>query len=481
MFRVFLAKTRPILSQTIADAGLPYTTGKLRSTISVGTSRSFITITGKDPDPVLAAQIANTTAQAFIDDFRRRQFTEIASFQASLDQFGIQNDPSIVAAQASAISTLSIVEQADPPGSPSSPNTKLNIIWGVGLGLLVAGLLIILLEYLNDRIRSAEEVKAITGLDALGSVLSYEPADRHLPLTIVDEEQADMLSESYKFLQTNIEFASMGMKGTILLLVTSSKPGEGKTTTAANLAISVANEGKSVILVDADLRKPAIHRVFDIDGGNQQGLTHVLLGHNTLDEVLSTTRVRGLRILPSGPLPPDAAQVLRTAGMRKLMQQLKNRADLVIFDSPPLLSVTDPMLLAPMVDGVILVVDAQGTPRETVRQGATILRQAMPGFSGTVLNKVKRGGGGYYYNYYYYSSSSNNGTSSGHRGRFHLPTFLRRALRRIRLIRVQRRSGGSYASHWGRRNAKDGVDSATLAPVTARENIAGDGSSHPEN
>ena len=272
----------------------------------------------------------------------------------------------------------------------------------------------------------------------------------------------------------------MGMKGTILLLVTSSKPAEGKTTTAANLAISVANEGKSVILVDADLRKPAIHRVFDIDGGNQQGLTHVLLGHNTLDEVLSTTRVRGLRILPSGPLPPDAAQVLRTAGMRKLMQQLKNRADLVIFDSPPLLSVTDPMLLAPMVYGVILVVDAQGTPRETVRQGATILRQAMPGFSGTVLNKVKRGGGGYYYNYYYYYSS-NNGTSSGHRGRFHLPTFLRRALRRIRLIRVQRRSGGSYASHWGRRNAKDGVDSATLPPVTARENIAGEGSSHPEN
>ena len=200
-----LVKTRPILSQTIADAGLPYTTGKLRSKISVGTSRSFITIIGKDPDPVLAAKIANTTAQAFIDDFRRRQFTEIASFQASLDQFGIQNDPSIVAAQASAISTLSIVEQADPPGSPSSPNTKLNIILGVGLGLLVAGLLIILLEYLNDRIRSAEEVKAITGLDALGSVLSYEPADRHLPLTIVDEEQADMLSESYKLLQTNID------------------------------------------------------------------------------------------------------------------------------------------------------------------------------------------------------------------------------------------------------------------------------------
>jgi len=402
-----LIKTRPVLEQVIQALSLPYSPDVLSDKLSVNSPRSLIEIKARDPDPQLAATIANTTAQTFIDHFREQQFKQISQFQASLSQFGIADDSSIVAAQAATISTLSIAEEALPPSSPSSPRTMLNVILAAVLGLLVAGLVVFLLEYLDNSIKSPEELKALTGMATLGSVPLHHTRDGLGPITLADEFQHSPLSESYKFLRINLDFAALGTEGLGALLVTSSGPTEGKTTTAANLAISMAKEGKSVILVDSDLRKPALHRIFDL--GDHKGLTNLLLGNATLEEALAKTTVEGLRVIPSGPLPPDVTVVLRSPGMKKMVEQLKTSADLVVLDSPPLLAVSDAMVLAPLVDGALLVVDTKRSGRDAVKRGAESLRQATPSVMGTVLNKVTPKWGGYYHYYYYHYHYENSG------------------------------------------------------------------------
>ena len=384
----------------IQQLSLNYGPGTLAGKISVSSPRSLIEIKATDPDPELAARIANATAQTFIDDFRSRQFVQIAQFQRSLSQQGILEDPSIIAAQASTMSSLSIVESALAPSSPSSPRKRANLAVAAVIGLLVAVLVVFVLEYFDNSIKSPDELKALTGMAVLGAVMRQQIRNGGGPVALSQENRNSAMAESYKFLRTNLEFAALDTQGIKTLLVTSSSPEEGKTTTAANLAISVAQEGQSVILVDSDLRKPAMQRVFNVR--DHKGLTNVLVGAATLQEAMSETVVEGLRVIPSGPLPPDAAQVLRSSRMKEVLEELKNSADLVILDSPPLLSVTDPMLLAPLVDAVLMVVDANHTGRDTVKRGAEILMQAHPSPVGTVLNKVTARGGGYYYYYYYY-------------------------------------------------------------------------------
>lgn len=323
-----LVKRRPVLQQVVTELNLPYGPGPLAGKITVRSPRSLINIRVRDPDPESAAKIADTVARIFIDDFRSRQLTQIAQFQASLSQYGISEDPSIFAAQASTLSTLSVVEPALPPLSPYSPRTKLNILLGVVLGLLVVGLVVFLLEYLDERIKSIDELGLVTGLNTAGSgmptfgtVLNYGASDDGRgPIIYSQDHQQSPLVEAYKFLQTNLEFAALDSEAIKTLLVTSSAPREGKTTTAANLAISVAREGKPVILVDADLRKPGLHRIFDI--ADHKGLTNLLLGNATLDEALAQTQIQGLRVIFSGPLPPvpqneragRGAQELRRTG-----------------------------------------------------------------------------------------------------------------------------------------------------------------------
>ena len=395
-----LIKTRPILEKVGRELSIP--SGPLFGKITIRSPRSFIEISVVDPDPQMAANIANQTAQVFIEDFRTRQFTQIAQLQTSLSQYGITEDPSIIAAQTATLSTLSIVESAVPASVSFSPRTKLNMFLGALIGLVVVGVAIFAVEYLDFSIKGPEELKFITNMPVLGSVMRHRGNDgRELVDLSPDAQGHNPLAESYKFLQTNLRFASLDVNGEETLntlLVTSSSPAEGKTTTAANLSISVAKEGNSVILVDADLRKPALHRVFGLN--DRKGLTHLLMGTATLDEVMAETEIGGLHVIPSGPLPPDATYILRSAKMKEVIASLRSRVGLVVFDSPPLLSVTDPMVLAPLVDGTLLLVDAHHTGRDTVKRGAEMLRQANQVVLGTVLNKISPKGGGYYYYYY---------------------------------------------------------------------------------
>ncbi|MFH1141759.1 MAG: polysaccharide biosynthesis tyrosine autokinase [Chloroflexota bacterium] len=401
-----LIKTRPILEQVVDTLALPYGAGALAGKISVTSPRSLMQITVTDPNPKIAADIANATAQTFIDDFRDKQFLQIAQFQASLANYGITQDPSIIAAQAATMGVLRVAEPAAAPGSPFSPRTRFNVLLGGVLGFLVSGTFVLVLAYLDNGIKSPDEIKALTGLTTLGSVLRYPSRDGLGVITIGDEHTHSNLTEAYKFLRTNLQFAALGSADLKSVLITSSSPGEGKTTTAANLAIAIAREGKSVILVDADLRKPALHGIFGIEG--HKGLTNIILGDATVEEALASTAIEGLQVLTSGPVPPDATVVLQYAKMKEVVEQLKRRAEMVVFDSPPILAVTDPMLLVPLVDATLLVVDMGSTGRDVVRRAAQELARGNPAFAATVLNKISpKGRGGYYYYYYYYYGESN--------------------------------------------------------------------------
>ncbi|MBI4199366.1 MAG: polysaccharide biosynthesis tyrosine autokinase [Chloroflexi bacterium] len=395
-----LIKTRSNLDKILERLSLPYGPSSLAGKISVSTPRSIISISVMDPSPEQAATIANTTAEVFIEDFRDRQFTQIARFQASLSQYQIANTSDILAAQAATLNTLSVLEDAVPPSSPPGPGTRRNILLGAVLGLVVAGMAVFLLEYLDDSVKTPEGLKGLTGIAALGSVFRYRAANGQGPVLLQEGHRSRAVEESYKFLRANLDFVALGTQGVKTFQVTSSLPSEGKTTTAANLAITLAREGKSVILVDTDLRKPALHHLFSLP--DQRGVSHVLLGKATLDEALARTPVEGLKVLPCGPLPPDPLRVLRSPEAKQLIEALKQRADVVLFDSPPLLAVADALVLASQMDAVLLVVDAHRTRREVVKRAAESLAQANPPVVTAVLNKVLPARTHGYYHYYYY-------------------------------------------------------------------------------
>ena len=226
----------------------------------------------------------------FIDRFREQQLLELARLQTSLADYGIAQDPQIIAAQATMASALAVVESAAAPLKPSSPNTRLNVLLGALLGLVIAGGVVYLLERLDDSFKSPDELKDFTGLASLGSVFRWPAEETGIPHTIADEHQRTSLAESFKFLTASLEFAAASADGLRTIMLTSASPSEGKTTTATNLAVALARQGESVILVDADLRKSQMHRIFDLP--STPGFTNLLLGSNTLEEALASTPLR---------------------------------------------------------------------------------------------------------------------------------------------------------------------------------------------
>jgi len=217
------------------------------------------------------------------------------------------------------------------------------------------------------------------------------------------------VAEHYKFLKTQILQATRE-KGLNTLLVTSAGAGEGKSTTAANLAVVMAQAGKQVILADADLRRPSLHRFFGVS--NKSGLSSALMDDSlNLDNFLVNTEVNNLRILPSGPLPPNAADMLNSAQMERRIDQLSKEADVVIFDSPPVLAVSDPSILARRIEVMLLVIQAGRTRSDVCQRARAILEQVGVTPLGVVLNKFNpkhESGYGYSY-YYYYANNGSNG------------------------------------------------------------------------
>lgn len=208
------------------------------------------------------------------------------------------------------------------------------------------------------------------------------------------------LVEAFRILRTNIHFSTLD-KPVRSLLLTSPGPGEGKSTVGANLAIAMAQAGNRCILVDADLRKPAQHKIFGL--ANRTGLTNLLLGQKTLEEVLQSTAVSGLRLLASGPLPPNPAELLGSQAMQKVIAALNENAESVIFDAPPAVAFSDTAVLASRMDGVLLVLNAGAVPREVALRAKAALEGVRARILGVVMNNVDPAGSQGYYYYYYYN------------------------------------------------------------------------------
>ena len=194
------------------------------------------------------------------------------------------------------------------------------------------------------------------------------------------------VAEAYRQLRTNIQFSSLD-KPVRTLLVTSTSPEEGKSTTLANLAITIAQTGSTVILVDCDLRRPTVHTLFDIS--NAKGLTNLVIDSSATDLPLVESGVSNLRILPSGPQPPNPSEMLGSKRMTEIVEELKSIADYVLFDSPPVIAVTDAAVLATRVDGVLLVIKAGKTRREMAQRAKAVLEKVNANLLGVVLNDVK--------------------------------------------------------------------------------------------
>ncbi|MBS3948526.1 MAG: CpsD/CapB family tyrosine-protein kinase [Dethiobacter sp.] len=215
-------------------------------------------------------------------------------------------------------------------------------------------------------------------------------------------EPKSPVTEAYRTLRTNIQYAAVD-RPVQSLLITSAGPGEGKSLTAANLAVVMAQGGKKTLLLDCDLRKPMQHRLFE--QRNARGLTSILVQGGDPASVTNNTLVPQLSLISSGPIPPNPAELLGSQVMPPLLQELKSRHECVILDGPPLITVTDAALLAPLVDGVLLVIDVGHARIDMVQEAKSILQNAGARLIGCVLNGIRRKAKDYHY-YYYYGEKS---------------------------------------------------------------------------
>jgi succinoglycan biosynthesis transport protein ExoP len=311
-----------------------------------------------------------------------------------------------------------IVGPADFPGGAISPNYVRNLLLAVmaGLGLGVAAAF--LRERLDDRLRGRDDLEVITGAPVLAVVPRVQLWKKtHAAVLISLTQPQSPAAEAYKSLRTGVLFVMQQRKMKVLL-VTSPQAGEGKTSTTANLGVALAQAGKKVVMVSADLRKPRLHQFFDVP--NVAGLTDVLGGRTTTEKVL-IPKTDGLTIFPSGPVPANPAELLASDEMRWCLENLRPRTDVVLIDAPPLLAVTDAAALAPFADGVLFVTDSATTTRGSIKHALKALEALNAPLIGAVLNNfdpAKGVGYGYYgYRSYYTAedkiqSKSTNGNGS---------------------------------------------------------------------
>jgi capsular exopolysaccharide synthesis family protein len=195
------------------------------------------------------------------------------------------------------------------------------------------------------------------------------------------------ISEAYRTLRTNLEFSSLD-RPLKTMVVTSAGPEEGKSTTLANLAVAIAQGGKKVILVDCDLRRPSQHQIFEVQNG--KGLTTMVVDDEAMKAPpLQGSGIEGLRLLPSGPLPPNPAELLASRRMEEIISLLVEQADIILFDAPPIIAVTDAAVLSSKVDGVLLVINAGGTKRDHAQSAKILLEKVNARLVGVVLNNVR--------------------------------------------------------------------------------------------
>jgi non-specific protein-tyrosine kinase len=345
-----------------------------------------------------------TALQSATDDVQKiRLETSLAQYRSTYSNL-VSSLQQIKLAEAQATDNIVIAEPAQVPTRPIRPRTSTNTLLAIIVGALAAVGIAFLIEYLDDTVKTPDDVDRVTGLSTLGAIARFRDTGGARQLITWLHAQAPE-TEAYRVLRTNIQFSSVD-KPVRTLLVTSASPSEGKSTTAANLAAVMAQTGQKIVLVDTDLRRPVMHKVLGVP--NSTGLTTALLDASSfsLDGHLHPTQVENLSVLTSGPIPPNPSELLGSHRMGDLIEQLLQYADLVIFDSPPVLAVTDAAVLGRQVDGVLLVTDAGQTREQALIQATQELRKTGANLLGVALNRLDTRRGGYYYYYYYYYSDS---------------------------------------------------------------------------
>jgi len=455
---------QPVLAAVVAEPGFDMDWQRLASRVDVELVQDtqLIRLSVEDTDNARAAQAANAIADAFIAQNKallqeryaeslnsvRQQMDELSALieetQAAIDNLGVpetaqeeaelsrletilagyrtsyvgllQSYEQMRLTAAQTADNVSVFRRADVPDldQPVRPRRVMNTLLAGAVGSMLAVGVAFLVEYMDDTIKTPEDVSRALGLDTLGVIGKFNKGAGEL---ITVGKPLSPISEAFRVLRTNIRFSSVD-KPICTLLVTSAGPTEGKSTTAANLAAVMAQAGLKAIVVDADLRRPRLHRVFGIHP--RGGLTGSLL-EGSMDGRLQPSQVEGLAVLPAGDRPPNPSELLGSRRLRELLGLLTQHVDMVVIDSPPVLPVTDAAVLAQSVDGVLLVIDAGETRRGIAQHAVESLRQVGANVIGVVLNRVPTGKGGYYYYYQEYYGDGGKRRKRRMRDRYQVP------------------------------------------------------------
>jgi tyrosine-protein kinase len=375
-----IATSPDVLEPVVEKLALPITARQLAGEVTVESPPDtvLLNVTVRNPDPRSAAAIANEVAKQ-LPNFVVQIETPTGDVRAPVK--------------------LSITDTADVATAPVSPRKPLNIALGLLVGLAAGLGLSVLRDQLNTAVRGVGDVERIVGAIPMG-VIPFDSATKQNPL--VDGDQQSGRAEAFRTLRTNLQFADVDHPPRVLV-VTSPLPNEGKSTSACNIALTLAMGGARVVLVDGDLRKPKIGEYLGMSSA--AGLSSVLAGRHELRDVIATYGREMLAVLPSGPTPPNPSELLSSQQMTDLITTLANHYDVVVIDAPPLLPVTDAAILGSIADGAVLVIRYGRTRREEVQRALQQLSRVNAKLLGTVLNfapKRKRGtydGYGYGYGY----------------------------------------------------------------------------------
>lgn len=368
----------PVVLQPAIDAlGLEISSAELAERVNASTDLNtvLINISVGDHSPVQAAATAQAIASSLIKAIDTLEKPKTGGTSPV---------------------SLSVIKPAEAPTTPSAPNTRLNLLLGLAAGMVAGLAAAVLKTTLDFRIRGEADLRTVTNAPLLGGIAYDQDAVRK-PLLTQAAHQSPR-AESFRQLRTNLQFANISGRAKTVL-VTSSLPGEGKSTTATNLAIASAQAGRSVCLVDADLRRPMVHEYLGLD--RNAGLTTALVGAADLGDLLQPWGEDQLFVLTSGQIPPNPSELLGSSEMGTLLERLEQDFDTVIVDAPPLLPVTDAAVLSQFVGGVVLVVGSHKIKHQDLQKSLSALDMVGATLLGVVLNRLPvKGPDSYAYSYY---------------------------------------------------------------------------------
>ncbi len=300
------------------------------------------------------------------------------------------------------VNVITVVEEAAVPQWPIGPNLRNNVMLAAAIGLALALGGAFLVEYLDDSIKEPSEIEKRLGLPMLGAIARVSGSESQAE-SVTTTQPRSTTTEAYRMLGINLRYALPAKTHKRVILVTSAGPGEGKTTTICNLGVVMAQAGARTILIDADLHRPRLHKAMNAE--NVLGLSSFLVGEaETLEQILQPTEVEGLQVITSGPIPPNAADLLGSQRMRELLDRLGQEADVILLDTPPILAVADTAILSTATMGVVVVLELGRTRLRAFMQAMDSIKKVGGNLLGVVVNRLDmKSRSGYYYSSYYYS------------------------------------------------------------------------------